>query len=155
MHLIVDGYNAIHRLPGLTREKNQRAALFGLLSGWRQQQKFKGKITLIHAYTTHLASLPKEYALAENTAPMVEVSGDAGKNILADAKAKTATEGVQVETILVMGQAVETIVEASKSGKFDLIVIGARGLSPIKEILLGSVSHGVTTHAQCPVLVVK
>jgi nucleotide-binding universal stress UspA family protein len=118
-------------------------------------KKFKGKITLIHAYTTHLASLPKEYALAENTAPMVEVSGDAGKNILADAKAKTETEGVQVETILVMGQAVETIVEASKNGKFDLIVIGARGLSPIKEILLGSVSHGVTTHAQCPVLVVK
>jgi nucleotide-binding universal stress UspA family protein len=86
---------------------------------------------------------------------MVEVSGDAGKNILADAKAKTETEGVQVETILVVGQAVETIVEASKNGKFDLIVIGARGLSPIKEILLGSVSHGVTTHAQCPVLVVK
>jgi nucleotide-binding universal stress UspA family protein len=118
-------------------------------------KKFEGKITLVHAYTTHMASLPKEYALAESTAPMVEVSGDAGKNILADAKAKTETEGVQVETILVMGQAVETIVEASKNGKFDLIVIGARGLSPIKEILLGSVSHGVTTHAQCPVLVVK
>lgn len=29
------------------------------------------------------------------------------------------------------------------------------GLSMIKEILLGSVSHGVTRHAPCPVLVVK
>ena len=117
--------------------------------------KFEGRITVLHAYTPHLVLLPKEYVLTETTPEMVEVSVEAGANILADAKAKVETEGVQVETLLTMGQPVETIVEASKNGKFDLIVIGARGLSPVKEILLGSVSHGVTTHARCPVLVVK
>lgn len=132
-----------------------RHSIYALEKAIQIAKKFEGKVTLIHAYTTHLASLPKEYALAESAAPMVEVSGDAGKSILADAKAKTENEGVQVETILTVGQAVEAIIEASKNGKFDLIVIGARGLSPIKEILLGSVSHGVTSHAQCPVLVVK
>ena len=118
-------------------------------------KKFDGKITLLHAYTSRVVSLPKEYALTETTPEVVEVSAEAGANILADAEARAKTEDVQVETFLTMGEAVGTIIEASKNGKFDLIVIGARGLSPIKEILLGSVSHGVTIHARCPVLVVK
>jgi nucleotide-binding universal stress UspA family protein len=118
-------------------------------------KKFDGKITIFHAYTTHLVSLPKEYAVPESTPRMIEISGEVGANILADAKTRAETEGVQVETLLTMGHPVETILEASKNGKFDLIVIGARGLSPMKEMLLGSVSHGVTTHARCPVLVVK
>ncbi len=119
-------------------------------------KKFDGKITLLHAYSTQIVSLPKEYALVEKTTPeIVEVGAEAGASILADAEAKAETEGVPVETQLRMGQPVDTIIEASRNGKFDLIVIGARGLSPIKEILLGSVSHGVTTHAPCPVLVVK
>lgn len=118
-------------------------------------KKFDGRITLIHAYSADLVSLPKEYALIETTPEMVEVSRYKGANILADAQIKAKDQGVQVETLLRAGQAVETIIETSRNGNFDLIVIGARGLSPIKEILLGSVSHGVTTHAQCPILVVK
>jgi len=49
----------------------------------------------------------------------------------------------------------EEILKKAREGNFDLIVIGARGISKMKEILIGSVSHGVTTHAPCPVLVVK
>ncbi len=116
-------------------------------------QKFGGKITLLHAYQANIVPLPKEYALPEAVPRMVEVSGEAGAKILADAKANI--EGVAVETMLAMGEPVETIVEASENGNFDLIVMGARGLSPLKEMLLGSVSHGVTTHAGCPVLIVK
>jgi nucleotide-binding universal stress UspA family protein len=86
---------------------------------------------------------------------MVEVCRDIGVRILADAQAKAQTADIQVETLLTAGQPVETIIDASRNGGFDLIVIGARGLSPMKEILLGSVSHGVTTHARCPILVVK
>lgn len=119
-------------------------------------KKFDGKITLLHAYIpTQRVAIPKGYARSETTSEMIEVSGEAGANILANAKIKTKIEGVEVETLLVMGHAVERIIEASKNGRFDLIVIGARGLSPLKEALLGSVSHGVTSHARCPVLVVK
>lgn len=53
------------------------------------------------------------------------------------------------------GHAVEEIIRACREGRLDLVVIGARGLSRIKEIVLGSVSDGVTRHAHCPVLVVK
>jgi nucleotide-binding universal stress UspA family protein len=118
-------------------------------------KKFDGKVTLLHAYTPHVVSLPKEYAHAEAAPEMVEISREAGANILEQAKDRVETESVQFETLLKMGQAVETIVSVAENGDFDLIVIGARGLSTIKELLLGSVSHGVTAHAKCPVLVVK
>jgi nucleotide-binding universal stress UspA family protein len=46
------------------------------------------------------------------------------------------------------------IVAAGKQYGAALIAIGARGLSPLKSIVLGSVSHGVAQHAHVPVLIV-
>jgi nucleotide-binding universal stress UspA family protein len=37
----------------------------------------------------------------------------------------------------------------------DLIVVGTRGKSGFKKLLLGSVASGVVTYAHCPVMVVK
>jgi universal stress protein A len=37
----------------------------------------------------------------------------------------------------------------------DLVVMGSRGLSPMKELLIGSVSETVLRHAPCPVTVVR
>jgi nucleotide-binding universal stress UspA family protein len=93
-------------------------------------KKFEGKITLIHAYSPHI--------LTKTTPEIIEAFLEAGNKILAEA-----------------GRTVDTIVEAAGKGKCDLIVMGARGLSPIKVMLLGSVSYGVTTHASCPVLIVR
>ena len=130
-------------------------SIYALEKAIQIARKFDGKITLLHAYTPHVVYLPEEYAHAEATPETVEISREAGANILKEAKNKVETEFVQSEILLAMGRAVETIVEAAENGKFDLIVVGARGLSPMKELLLGSVSHGVTLNARCPVLVVK
>ena len=40
------------------------------------------------------------------------------------------------------------------SSEVDLMVLGARGLGPVKRLLLGSVSERVLRHASCPVLIV-
>lgn len=47
------------------------------------------------------------------------------------------------------------IVEYAEHKNIDLIVIGTRGRSGFKRMLLGSVASGVVTYAHCPVLVVK
>ncbi len=50
---------------------------------------------------------------------------------------------------------VEAITIYASDKKVDLIVMGTRGLSGFRKLLIGSVSSGVVTHARCSVLVVR
>lgn len=52
------------------------------------------------------------------------------------------------------GPPARTIVGFAKNKNADLIVLGSRGVGDIEGYLLGSVSHKVTSLAECPVLVV-
>jgi nucleotide-binding universal stress UspA family protein len=52
------------------------------------------------------------------------------------------------------GPTSRTIVGFAKEHDIDLIVIGSRGLGSIEGVLLGSVSHKITSLARSPVLVV-
>ena len=53
------------------------------------------------------------------------------------------------------GSTVEGITNYALGEHLDLIVIGTRGLSGFKKLVIGSVSSGVVNHAHCPVLVVR
>jgi nucleotide-binding universal stress UspA family protein len=50
---------------------------------------------------------------------------------------------------------VETIVDHAAKNNVDLIVIGTRGLTGFKKLLIGSTSSGVVNHAHCPVLLIR
>ena len=60
-----------------------------------------------------------------------------------------------VEAHVVEGDPREALVRAAEDWPADLVVVGARGLSVMAGLLLGSVSLAVARHAPCPVLVVK
>jgi nucleotide-binding universal stress UspA family protein len=49
----------------------------------------------------------------------------------------------------------EIIRFCEEQGDFGLIVIGSRGLGPVKRKLMGSVSESIVRHAHCPVLVAR
>ena len=59
-----------------------------------------------------------------------------------------------VATLLEVASPVDVIVTIAKKRKMDMIAIGARGLGPVKERLLGSVSHRVLTQAPCAKFIV-
>lgn len=75
------------------------------------------------------------------------------ESILAEAERVAKSDGVAIRTLALKGDAVKQIVKAAAEGSFDLIVIGARGLSNLSRLVLGSVSQGVIKNASCPVLV--
>jgi len=56
---------------------------------------------------------------------------------------------------LEVGMPTDTILSVAERERVELIVLGARGLGPVQEVLLGSVSHRVITQAACPTLVVN
>lgn len=53
-----------------------------------------------------------------------------------------------------IGHPVERIVAYAEAGRFDLIVMGRRGITPMRELLTGSVSERVSRYAHCPVTLV-
>lgn len=63
-------------------------------------------------------------------------------------------EADRVKLTHVIGLAADSILAEAKQGGYDLIVMGRRGLSPLKELLLGSVSQAVLHRAATPVLLV-
>ncbi len=77
------------------------------------------------------------------------------QGIMDFAKKHCAQNGIMFEQKIVFGDTGHTIVKFAKDKNYDIIVIGARGLSPVKEVFLGSVSNYVLHKTGLPVLVVK
>jgi nucleotide-binding universal stress UspA family protein len=80
-----------------------------------------------------------------------------------DARATLATAVAQVEALggtiaeqhLQMGNAVEIITALGAKLDADLLVVGSRGLGPVRRLVLGSVSDGLVHHADRPVLIAR
>jgi nucleotide-binding universal stress UspA family protein len=60
-----------------------------------------------------------------------------------------------VTPMIRLGSPAEVILTTAEQEKIDLIIMGARGLGPIKERVFGSVSHRILTAASCPRLIVS
>jgi len=101
---------------------------------------------------------PKVHTLpADETPSYDEKERERLKQVLKDdaQKVKAKSASVQVEMKLMFGIPVEEISRECREGEYNLVVVGSRGISGIKGIILGSVSKGVADTAPCPVLIVK
>jgi nucleotide-binding universal stress UspA family protein len=71
-------------------------------------------------------------------------------------KASENENRIQLKTELITSPSVvDGIVSFAEKENVDLIVVGTKGMSAIKKLLLGSVSSGVVTYAHCTVMVVR
>ncbi|WP_044783958.1 universal stress protein [Bacillus thuringiensis] len=59
------------------------------------------------------------------------------------------------ETKILHGEPGPTIVQYANKNKFDIVIVGSRGLNSLQEMVLGSVSHKVVKRVNCPVLIIK
>lgn len=79
------------------------------------------------------------------------------KKLLDEAKLRAAKHGIQLIGKVIAGDPGYDIARFANNPKnrINLVVIGARGRSPTKEFILGSVSNYVVHKSKKPVLVVK
>lgn len=63
--------------------------------------------------------------------------------------------GIDPSTVTLRGKPGEEIVRHAREQVVDLVVMGSRGLSPLGQVMLGSISSHVLQNATCPVTVVR
>ena len=66
-----------------------------------------------------------------------------------------AEHGVRVETKTVHGHAAHTLAEQTRTGGYDLLVLGHSGHSGVWGSFLGTTADKVSRHAACSVLIVR
>jgi len=74
---------------------------------------------------------------------------------LGDARKACDKAGVVHDMIIRTGHVATEIVEAAERGKFDLLVLGSKGRSALKDLVIGSVAKRVAEISRVPVLLVK
>lgn len=63
--------------------------------------------------------------------------------------------GVKAKMTMLKGNPSQEIIKYVNSQAMDQLVMGSRGLNTFQEMVLGSVSHKVMKHVDCPVTIVK
>ena len=107
-----------------------------------------------YAYSTNMFGLVTPSSINE----LLEDAKHEAQQWFVKIKEKMNENGdIQLKTEVVVSSTsvVAAIVDYAEHENVDLIVIGSRGRSGFKKLLLGSTASGVVTYATCPVLVVK
>lgn len=134
-------------LVGMDGSQN---ALRGLNQAISLARQSEGIITGIHV----LPEFPPAYGINMKTY-RAKMNKQAQK-FMDSAKISAARHGIEfIEKIASSRNPVDTIVGFAKKNKFDIIVIGSRGLGSPKANYVGSVAHGIVNNSKVPVLVVN
>ena len=122
-------------------------------------QKYNAKLIVLNV--DNLRSLKKTFS-SFITAPTYGTEDMERKKVemqkFLDEILKMAEENgvtVKIQIIEESGSVIRAILDYSENGRIDLIIVGTRGNSKVKKLILGSVVEGVVTYSHCPVLVVK
>ncbi len=119
--------------------------------------KFNADLTVIHVFASPTIGFSAASGMpVPDYSEMEEASKEAGRKILdrglqiaTDAGAKPKGELMESPSV------VEAVVTFASDNNVELIVVGTRGMTGFKKLILGSVSSGLVAHAHCPVLVAR
>ena len=116
-------------------------------------QDYHLEVVILHVLT----ETPSYFVAEAGTSldSILEGSEEAGRRIVDEAAEWAAEAGIEYDTELVWGRVPEVICRVAQERDCDLIVVGSRGLTGFKRLMLGSISNAVAAKAPCPVLVVK
>jgi len=114
---------------------------------------FSARVHLLHAYYLSPAiGMPGELAMPPD---LIETVRNSARAQL-EPRAKRATDaGVACESHLSAQVPTQAVIDLAAALPADLIVMGTRGLTGFKHVLLGSVAERAVRLSPCPVMTVK
>jgi nucleotide-binding universal stress UspA family protein len=120
-------------------------------------KEYGADLRIIHVYSIPAFTYATPAPIPQIDASVLEESAkDVATKVLERAKGLAEEADVKAQCeLLESGSVVQAIVEFAENEKCDLIVVGTRGMTGFKRLILGSVSSGIISHAHCPVLVVR
>jgi nucleotide-binding universal stress UspA family protein len=116
---------------------------------------FGARIVVLHAYHVDIpvvSPMAGGYALPQGFYEGLRSQATTQVEKLAK---ETAAEGIEATGMALQEPAAVAIAALAASLPADLIVMGTRGLTGLKHVVLGSVAERVVRTAPCPVLTVK
>jgi len=112
-----------------------------------------------HSQVTVAVVRPSGQEAADPVLQSLVPFGEEGRTLagmLDDARDKALARGVQpLRTVDLHGDVADALLGFLEQDHQDLVIVGSRGLTPGRRILLGSVSSSLVNDAPCPVLVVR
>lgn len=128
---------------GVDGSEHSEAALRWALA---EAETHSGEVTVVFSWQMPFLSFPGAFDREELE--------KASKDFLIQTVSEIVpTPAVPLRTLVAEGEPTEALLEASKQA--NLLVLGIRGRSRFKGLLLGSVSQGAAATAACPVVLVK
>lgn len=105
-------------------------------------KNFQGKMVAVHI-------------IDEKLIYPFEVLEEEGEKILENAAIKGKEQGVEVETVLIVGNPARDMAKIVEKTGADLVVIGTHGKTGLQKLLMGSVAENTIKTVNVPVLLVK
>jgi nucleotide-binding universal stress UspA family protein len=134
-----------------------RDSLKAIEVGCSLAEKYEASLVVVHVYGL---SLPVYAAGATMPLPEIDQAAVTAKQdalvILSDGLEVAKSRNVKAKGELLEARStLSALLEYAAEEKVDLIVVGTRGMSGIKRLIMGSISSGLVHSAECPVLVVR
>ena len=118
-------------------------------------------LTVINIQPWFYSSTPYGWADNQTMEKVHKKDIDEAQHWLDQIKANAEVDRIKISTKILMVPTTSSstpaaaIVNYAEQNNIDLIIVGTRGRTGFKKMLLGSTALGVLTYAHCPVMVIK
>jgi nucleotide-binding universal stress UspA family protein len=136
-------------------ELSMKAADYAIAIAKREDDN--AEIITLHVIHSEIKYLYSTLIASSIRETVIEAAKQKAQKWLSKVRQKADENSVKLKTEFIVDPTsiVGAIVDYAERENIDLIVVGSRGLSGFKKLLLGSIASGVVTYAHCPVMVVK
>jgi nucleotide-binding universal stress UspA family protein len=115
-------------------------------------EKLGSNITVIHV----MEDVPVLYIESQKLlSELLENYKKEKQDILSKCSEIATKKGETIKAVLLQGNPASIILDFSKKEKYDIVIMGSRGMRKFKEIILGSVSSKIVHHSSCPVMLIR